>query len=119
MIPISGIVNASEVASAFDLPVPSDSILIKWRTVSAVSGIGSWEPNSHMILSIPAGGVLVSWLVSLLSEEIKGFIIKGECESVFFFCSSLLPFFFLSSSSSSLECILFRSHVLLLSHSLH
>jgi hypothetical protein len=78
MIPISRIVNASRVSSASDPPLPSDCILIKWRPVSAVSGIGSWEPNSHMILSIPTGGVLVSWLVSLLSEEIKGFIVKGD-----------------------------------------
>jgi hypothetical protein len=32
------------------------------------------------------GGVLVSWLVSLLSEEIKGFILQG-------LSLSLLPFF--------------------------
>jgi hypothetical protein len=81
-------VNATEVSSASDPPLSSDSILIKWRPVSAVSGIGSWEPSSHTILSIPAGGVLVSWLVSLLSEEIKGFIVKGEFDSLFcFFCS--------------------------------
>jgi DNA-binding beta-propeller fold protein YncE len=78
MLPISGIVDSSQVSSASDPPLSSDSILIKWRPVSAVSGIGSWEPSSHTLLSIPAGGVLVSWLVSLLSEEIKGFIIKGE-----------------------------------------
>jgi hypothetical protein len=78
MFPISRIVNSSRVSSASDPPLSSNSILIKWRPVSVVSGIGSWEPNSHTILSIPAGGVLVSWLVSLLSEEIKGFIAKGE-----------------------------------------
>jgi hypothetical protein len=78
MLPISRIVNASRVSSNSDPRLSSDSILIKWRSVSAVLGIGSWEPSSHTILSIPAGGVLVSWLVSLLSEEIKGFIIKGE-----------------------------------------
>jgi DNA-binding beta-propeller fold protein YncE len=83
MLPISRIVNSSRVSSASDPPLSSDSILIKWRPVSAVSGIGSWEPSSssgsrHRILSIPGGGVLVSWLVSLLSEEIKGFIIKGK-----------------------------------------
>jgi DNA-binding beta-propeller fold protein YncE len=87
MLPISRIVNASRVSSASDPPLSSDSILIKWRPVSAVSGIGSWVPNKHMILSIPGGGVLVSWLVSLLSEEIKGFIVKGE--SVLYFLPHL------------------------------
>jgi hypothetical protein len=65
-----------------------------------VSGIGFWEPNNHTILRIPGGGVLVSWLVSLLSEEIKGFIVKGECNPLLFlayFVSS--PDFFSSSSS--------------------
>jgi hypothetical protein len=88
MIPISRIVNSSRVSSASDPPLSSGSILIKWRPVSAVSGIGSWEPSSHTILNIPAGGVLVLWLVSLLSEEIKGFIVKGDSVSV----SSLSPF---------------------------
>jgi hypothetical protein len=80
MLPISRIVNSSRVSSASDPSLSSDSILIKWRRVSAVSGTGSWEASSssHTIVSIPAGGVLVSWLVSLLSDEIKGFIIKGE-----------------------------------------
>jgi hypothetical protein len=82
MLPISRIVNSSRVSSASDPPLSSDSILIKWRPVSAVSGIGSWEPSSssssHTILSIPGGGVLVSWLVSLLGDQIKGFIVKGE-----------------------------------------
>jgi hypothetical protein len=79
MFPISHIINSTEFSSTFDPPLSSASILIKWRPVSAVSGIGSWESDSsHTILSIPRGGVLVSWLVSLLSEEIKGFIIKGE-----------------------------------------
>jgi hypothetical protein len=104
MFPISRIVNSSQVSSAFDPFLSSNSILIKWRPVSAVSGIGSWEPSSHTILSIPAGGVLVSWLVSLLSEQIKGFIVKGECYS------------FLLSSPSPLT---FRSPLLLLSHLLH
>jgi hypothetical protein len=96
MLPISRIVNSSRVSSASEPPLSCDSILIKWRLVSAVSGIGSWKPISHTILSIPAGGVLVSWLVSLLSEEIKGFIVKGERDSLlcsltmFFFPSSLL-----------------------------
>jgi hypothetical protein len=88
MVPISGLVNAAEVSSASDPPLSSDSILIKWRPVSAVSGIGSWEPSNHTILSIPVGGVLVSWLVSLLSEEIKGFVVKSECD----LCSCFLSF---------------------------
>jgi hypothetical protein len=108
MFPISRVVHSTEVSSASDPSLSSDSILIKWRPVSAVSGIGSWEPSSHTILKIPAGGVLVSWLVSLLSDEIKGFIVKGE------FLSSLFLHhhrFLLSSC--------FRSYLLLLFHSLH
>jgi hypothetical protein len=109
MFPISRIVNSSRVSSAFDPPLPSDSILIKWRPVSVVSGgIGSWELNSHTILSIPVGGVLVSWLVSLLSDEIKGFIVRGErlhffpsFPSLFFFTVLQIPCPPLISSTSS------------------
>jgi hypothetical protein len=83
MIPISGIVNASLISSASDPPLSSDSILIKWRPVTAAAaaaGIGSWDNGggNHTIIMTPGGGgVLVSWLVSLLSEEIKGFILQG------------------------------------------
>jgi hypothetical protein len=35
-----------------------------------------------MILNIP-GGVFVSWLVSLSSEAIMGFIVQGQCVSLF------------------------------------
>jgi hypothetical protein len=79
MIPISRVVNASLVSSASDPPLSSDSILIKWRPVTAAAGIGSWDNGgNHMIIMTPGGGgVLVSWLVSLLSEEIKGFILQG------------------------------------------
>jgi hypothetical protein len=80
MIPISGIVNASLVSSASDPPLSSDSILIKWRPVTAAAGIGSWDNGggNHTIIMTPGGGgVLVSWLVSLLSEEIMGFILQG------------------------------------------
>jgi hypothetical protein len=80
MIPISYIANSSRVSSDSDHPLPLDSILIKWRPVSAVLGIGSWE-SSHMILNIP-GGVFVSWLVSLSSEAIMGFIVQGQCVSL-------------------------------------
>jgi hypothetical protein len=88
MIPISRVVNASLVSSASDPPLSSDSILIKWRPVTAAAGIGSWDNGgNHTIIMTPGGGgVLVSWLVSLLSEEIKGFILQGL--SVF---SSFLP----------------------------
>ena len=75
MIPISRLVNSSQVFSESH-SLPSGWILIKWRTVSAVSGIGSWDTNSHMIFTLP-GGIFVSWLVRLSSEEIIGFIIKG------------------------------------------
>jgi hypothetical protein len=76
MTPISYIVNSSRVSSDSDPPLSSDSILIKWRPVSAALGIGSWE-SSHMILNIP-GGVFVSWLVSLSSGVIMGFIVQGH-----------------------------------------
>jgi hypothetical protein len=90
MIPISRVVNASLVSSASDPPLSSDSILIKWRPVTAAAGIGSWDNGggNHTIIMTPGGGgVLVSWLVSLLSEEIMGFILQGL--SVFSFPPSL------------------------------
>jgi hypothetical protein len=108
MIPISRVVNASLVSSASDPPLSSDSILIKWRPVTAAAGIGSWDNGggNHTIIMTPGGGgVLVSWLVSLLSEEIKGFILQGLC------LSSLLP--------SLTPGVLFRSRLLNLSHPLH
>jgi hypothetical protein len=77
MIPISGIVDATLVSSASDPLLSSDSIFIKWRPVSA-AGIGSWDNGgNHTIITPGGGGVLVSWLVSLVSEEIKGFIVQG------------------------------------------
>jgi hypothetical protein len=73
MIPISRVVSASLVYSAGDPPLSSDSILLKWRPVTA-AGIGSWDNGgNHTIMTPGGGGVLVSWLVSLLSGEIKGF----------------------------------------------
>jgi hypothetical protein len=92
MIPISGIVHASLVSSASDPPLSSDSILIKWRPVTA-AGIGSWDNGgNHTIIIAPGGGgVLVSWLVSLLSEEIMGFIVQG------LFLPPLAPLAFLPS----------------------
>jgi hypothetical protein len=91
MIPISRVVNASEVSSASDPPLSSDSILIKWRPVTtAAAGIGSWDNGggNHTIIMTPGGGgVLVSWLVSLLSEEIKGFILQGLSVSLSFLLS--------------------------------
>jgi hypothetical protein len=115
MIPISRVVNASLVSSASDPPLSSDSILIKWRPVTAAAaaaaaGIGSWDNGggNHTIVMTPGGeGVLVSWLVSLLSEEIKGFILQGLC------LSSLLP------SLTPPVCVLFRSRLLNLSHPFH
>jgi hypothetical protein len=101
MIPISHIVNSSRVSLDSDPPLSSESILIKWRPVK-VSGIGSWDTNSYTILTIP-GGVFLSWLVSLSSEEIRGFIIEGLYSSS--------PFF--------LHHRLFRYHLLPLSHLFH
>jgi hypothetical protein len=99
MTPISFIANSSRVSSDSDPPLFLDSILIKWRPVSAVSGIGSWK-SSHMILNIP-GGVFVSWLVSLSSEVIMGFIVQGQCVSHFF----SLRLSFVPSPSASPSCL--------------
>jgi hypothetical protein len=109
MIPISRVVNASLVSSASDPPLSSDSILIKWRPVTAAAaGIGSWDNGNHTTITTPGGGgVLVSWLVSLLSEEIKGFILQGL--SVF---SSFLP-------ALPHPGVFFRSRLLDFSHPLH
>jgi hypothetical protein len=68
--PISHIVNSSRVSSVSDPPMSSDFLLVKWRPVS--SGGGSWE--DHAIIP---GGRLLSWLVSLLNEDIMGFIVEG------------------------------------------
>lgn len=95
MIPISRLVNSSQVFSESH-SLPSGWILIKWRTVSAVSGIGSWDTNSHMIFTLP-GGIFVSWLVRLSSEEIMGFLIKGLHR----FFQSLTNFFSSDPLSSS------------------
>jgi hypothetical protein len=56
MIPISRVVNASLVSSASDPLLPSDSILIKWRPVTAAAaGIGSWDNGggNHTIIMTP------------------------------------------------------------------
>jgi hypothetical protein len=104
MIPISGVVDAALVSSASDPPLSSDSILIKWRPVTA-AGIGSWDNGggNHTIIMTPGGGgVLVSWLVSLLSEEIKGFIVQGlSLSSLSFLSVSPPPSFLLSSFTMS------------------
>jgi hypothetical protein len=101
MIPISRVVNASLVSSASDPPLSSDSILIKWRPVTAAAGIGSWDNGggNHTIIMTPGGGgVLVSWLVSLLSEEIKGFILQGLSVFSLLHLLSFLPSLTQSSS---------------------
>jgi hypothetical protein len=85
MTPISDIVNSSQVSSNSDPPLSSDSILVKWRPMTA-AGIGSWDQGGHKIIP---GGLFVSWLVSILSEEIMGFVVKGL--SLVSFLSSPLP----------------------------
>jgi DNA-binding beta-propeller fold protein YncE len=104
MIPISRVVNASLVSSASDPPLSSDSILIKWRPVTT-AGIGSWDNGGNHIMTPGGGGVLVSWLVSLLSEEIKGFIVQG-------LSSHPIP-------PLPHPGVFFRSRLLNLSHPLH
>ena len=52
-----------------------------------------WETNSSNHTIIP-GGIFVSWLVSLASEEIKAFIVKGLSDWLLLrllTASSLLP----------------------------
>lgn len=75
MIPTSQIVDSSLVSSASDPSLSSDSILLKWRSVRAGGGFGSWCSSEQTII-IP-GGHFMSWLVSLSSEEIQGFIIQS------------------------------------------
>jgi hypothetical protein len=59
------------LSSRSDPPLSSDEMLIKWRPMTE-SAIGSWE--DRMVLP---GGRLLSWLVSMRSEEIMGFIVEG------------------------------------------
>ena len=107
MTPISRLVNSSQVSSESDPPL-SDSLLIKWRPMTGMvgeaagGGIGSWESDGNYAI-IPSRGLLVSWLVSVSSEQIMGFIVQGECLS--------------TSSPHFLD--VFRSHYLELSHPLH
>jgi hypothetical protein len=70
-MPISQLVNSSQVSSS-DPALSPDSILIKWRPVTS-AGIGSWE--NHATVS---GGRLLSWLVSLLTEDVMGFVVEGS-----------------------------------------
>jgi hypothetical protein len=105
MIPISRVVDASLVSSASDPPLSSDSILIKWRPVTA-AGIGSWDNGGNHTIIITPGGEFVAWLVSLLSEDIMGFIVQGLSVS----CPFLPPLTLL---------VFFRSRRLNLSHPLH
>ena len=78
MTPISGLVDPSLVSSDSDPHLSSDSILIKWRPVTAAR-MESWETNNSGNHTITiSGGVLVFWLVSLSSDEIMGFIVQGQ-----------------------------------------
>jgi DNA-binding beta-propeller fold protein YncE len=116
MIPISGIVNASLVSSDSDPPLSSDSILIKWRPVTA-GGIGSWDTGGNHTIITSGGAVFVSWLVSLLSEEIMGFIVQGLPVfpmSSFLLSSRQLPSPQPITSTSSSTCLLLEDSPLLL-----
>jgi hypothetical protein len=76
--PISRIVDSPEVFSHSDSHLSSDSILIKWRPMNIGGGgevkVGAWDNDNHTVV----GGVLVSWLVSLSSDRIMGFILRGQ-----------------------------------------
>jgi hypothetical protein len=73
---------------------------------SGVAGIGSWDNGGNHTIIITPGGVLVSWLVSLLSEEIKGFIVQGLSLSSIF-PSFPHPWFSSSDPVSSTSYIYF------------
>ena len=81
MTPISRIVSSPLISSDVTSQLSPDSILIKWRPLTAAGevDIGSWSSSNNHTIIVP-GGVLVSWLVSVSSEEIMGFIIevKGQ-----------------------------------------
>jgi hypothetical protein len=98
-IPISRVVNSSRVLSRSDPPLSSDSMLIKWRPVT-VTDVGSWE--NHTVLP---GGRLLSWLVSLSSEDIMGFIVEGLCVV----CSLFSHFLFVICQIPSPRSISFTS----------
>ena len=88
MTPLSRVVDSSRVSSDSDPPLSSDSILIKWRRIAAMAmaggeeEIGSWtNDNNHQIIITPGGvavAVFVSWLVSVSSEKIMGFVLQGQ-----------------------------------------
>ena len=82
MTPISRIVSSPLISSDVSSQLSPDSIFIKWRPLTAAGevDIGSWSSYSNNHTIIVPGGVLVSWLVSVSSEEIMGFIIevKGQ-----------------------------------------
>ena len=83
MAPISRIVDSTEVFSHSDSHLSSDSILIKWRPMTIGGGevkVGAWDNDNHTVV----GGVLVSWLVSLSSDRIMGFILRGQLSFVSF-----------------------------------
>ena len=98
MTPISRIVDSTRVSSDSDPIFPSNSILIKWHPTS--SAVSQTDSNHTMIIP---GGVFLSWLVNLSTEEINGFVVKG-----------LVPTFLLSihlSASSVLDQISSLPHM--------
>lgn len=84
---MSRIIDSSQVTSDSDPPLSHDSILIKWCPMSDVLVLGNrcWQSNHTMMVP---GGVFLYWLVSVSSEEITGFIVKGLF--FFFFCPLFL-----------------------------
>lgn len=83
MTPISRIVNSSRVSSGSDPLLSSDSILMKWRPLTVEGeGVESWDDGDHAVINI-SGGVFLSWLVNLRSEEIMGFVVQGQPVVIF------------------------------------
>lgn len=121
MTPVSYIAHSSPISLDSNFPLVSPSILIKWHPVSAASAIVSWESISSDAMMIP-GGVFLFWVVSLYSEEIKGFIVKGLSIYVSFSISLQIltppPISFTSSNTPTFSPILPSAVVIALSPSL-
>jgi hypothetical protein len=85
LAPLSMVVNSSLVSSLSDPPLSPGDILIKWRPVTE-SAIGSWQNQT-----IIPGSRLLSWLVSMSTMEITGFVVKGRDRQTVLSTSHLFP----------------------------
>jgi hypothetical protein len=103
MSPLSMLVNSSLVSSPSDPPLSPDEMLIKWCPMTE-SAIGSWEDQT-----ITPAGRLLSWLVSLRTREVIGFVVEGtspflrplSCPPALDIISPSYVIYFIQDSSSS------------------